>query len=196
MSHPQVARAEDQMARKQLEDEAASARAQQQELAHQTKLLELQLSQAQARVQELEAAAAAAALHAQSLERRAVAAEGQVSEERVRSASLLAKVDTLQEQVAAMRASGVADTSVATLVALASSPASRAANLALIQSSRAAARIFSPLASSTLFQRSFALPAPGALPYLVVAACLFAVAPLPLALRRLAANEEREGGGA
>ena len=92
--------------------------------------------------------------------------------------------------------SGVADTSVATLVALASTPASRAANLALIQSSRAAARIFSPLASSTLFQRSFALPAPGALPYLVVAACLFAVAPLPLALRRLAANEEREGGGA
>ena len=78
MSHPQVARAEDQTARKQLEDEAASARAQQQELAHQTKLLELQLSQAQARVQELEAAAAAAAQHAQSLERRAVAAEGQV----------------------------------------------------------------------------------------------------------------------
>ena len=34
-----------------------------------------------------------------------------MSEERVRSASLLAKVDTLQEQVAAMRASGVADSS-------------------------------------------------------------------------------------
>ena len=86
--------------------------------------------------------------------------------------------------------------SVDIAIALASTPASRAANLALIQSSRAAARIFSPLASSTLFQRSFALPAPGALPYLVVAACLFAVAPLPLALRRLAANEEAEGGGA
>ena len=47
------------------------------------KLLELQLSQAQARVQELEAAAAAAALQAQTLERRAVAAEGQVSARRV-----------------------------------------------------------------------------------------------------------------
>ena len=30
----------------------------------------------------------------------------------------------------------------------------------------------SPLASSTLFQRSFALPAPGALPYLCVASLL------------------------
>jgi len=81
--------------------------------------------------------------------------------------------------------SGVADTATAALVAEYSSKRDRANNLALIQSTRAGARILTPLLTGHLFARScnFAR-APGALPFLADAACALLVAPIPLYLKR------------
>ena len=66
--------------------------------------------------------------------------------------------------------SGIADTSTATLVAKSSpSREAKSRNLALVQSTRAAARIVTPILSGTLFERSCCWNvAPGALPYALV----------------------------
>mmetsp|Transcript_37007 Transcript_37007/g.91083 ORF Transcript_37007/g.91083 Transcript_37007/m.91083 type:complete len:517 (+) Transcript_37007:179-1729(+) len=73
--------------------------------------------------------------------------------------------------------SGVADTATATLVARSSKGKDeRSQNLALIQSTRAFARIFTPLISGTLFARQTALP------YYVVASLATLFTPLPLLL--------------
>ena len=90
--------------------------------------------------------------------------------------------------------SGVADTATATLVAKSSRDKDdRARNLGLIQSTRAATRIFSPIVSGSLFASSCAAAwAPGALPYLTLATCALAAAPLPLLLR--AAQRRAEEG--
>ena len=91
---------------------------------------------------------------------------------------------------------GVADTSTATLVARSSpSPEARANNLALIQSTRAGARIVTPVLSGWLFERSRGFAAaPGALPYLLVASLLIALTPVPLVLRRFEGKDEPQGG--
>ena len=93
----------------------------------------------------------------------------------------------------------VADTATAALVARSSAGRdARSRNLALLTSTRAAARIVSPLLSSKLFELSCrgpgeasarALPA-GALPFVTAACLAMAVAPLPLVLRRA----ERKSG--
>lgn len=90
--------------------------------------------------------------------------------------------------------SGVADTSTATLVALASADKQdRARNLGLIQSTRAAARIVTPMLSGYLFARSCSnSTCPGALPYLVVSALALLLIPLPRILRRM--QRQREAG--
>jgi MFS family permease len=80
----------------------------------------------------------------------------------------------------------VADTATAVLVAGSSvDREARSRNLALLTSTRAAARIVSPILSSKMFdlscQRSVA---PGALPFVTAASFALATAPLPLALRR------------
>ena len=87
---------------------------------------------------------------------------------------------------------GVADTSTVTLVARTSADSlARSRNLALIQSTRAGARIFTPVISGFLFERSkLSAVAPGALPYLVVASLLATLVPVPLVLRRF--EESRE----
>ena len=83
----------------------------------------------------------------------------------------------------------VSDTATATLVARSSvGREARSRNLALLTSSRAAARIASPLLSSRLFElscRGAVAPwvAPGALPFVSAAALAMAVAPLPMVLR-------------
>ena len=80
----------------------------------------------------------------------------------------------------------VADTATAALVA-SSSPdrEARSRNLALLTSTRAAARIATPLLSSKLFELSCrASVVPGSLPFLTAACFAVAVAPLPLALLR------------
>ena len=89
----------------------------------------------------------------------------------------------------------IADTTTAALVARASaSRDSRSRNLALLTSTRAAARIASPLLSSQLFEmscgRSFA---PGGLPFLAAASVAMAVAPLPLTLLRMERNANERG---
>ena len=84
---------------------------------------------------------------------------------------------------------GVTDTSTATLVAQASNNQNeRAYNLGMIQSTRAGARILTPLLSGSLFTRSCqpSFPTPGgALPYLVNAVLALALTPLPLVLKRM-----------
>ena len=87
----------------------------------------------------------------------------------------------------------VADTATATLVARSSvGREARARNLGLLTSTRAAARIVSPLLSSRMFELSCSgSVAPGALPFVTAACCALAVAPLPLVLRRA----EREAKG-
>jgi len=89
--------------------------------------------------------------------------------------------------------SGVADTSTATLVARSSRGSEdRAKNLALIQSTRAGARIITPVLSAWLFARSVHFAwAPGALPYLLVASILIALIPVPLILRRFEETDEQ-----
>jgi hypothetical protein len=84
---------------------------------------------------------------------------------------------------------GITDTATATLVARASNGREdRARNLGMVQSTRAAARIFTPVVSGSLFSRSchpnFPL-LPGSLPYLVNACLAFALTPLPLVLKRM-----------
>jgi Na+/melibiose symporter-like transporter len=84
---------------------------------------------------------------------------------------------------------GITDTATATLVARASNGREdRARNLGMVQSTRAAARIFTPVVSGSLFSRS-CLPhyplLPGSLPYLVNAGLAFALTPLPLVLKRM-----------
>ena len=88
--------------------------------------------------------------------------------------------------------SGVADTSTATLVAaFSANNAARATNLALIQSTRAAARIVTPLVSGRLFSISCRSAfAPGALPYLTNSALALSVTALPLLLARLASARD------
>mmetsp|Transcript_4171 Transcript_4171/g.8707 ORF Transcript_4171/g.8707 Transcript_4171/m.8707 type:complete len:480 (+) Transcript_4171:2-1441(+) len=80
----------------------------------------------------------------------------------------------------------VADTATAALVARSSQGReARSRNLALLTSTRAAARIVSPLVSSTLFQMSCGgARVPGALPFVLAASCAMAVAPLPSLLKR------------
>ena len=94
---------------------------------------------------------------------------------------------------------GITDTSTATLVARASrGKAERARNLGMIQSTRAGARIFTPLLSGSLFMRSCQqkFPAPGSLPYLVNAALAFALTPLPLVLKRMENKSKQSNSGA
>ncbi|KAL3937736.1 MAG: hypothetical protein SGBAC_007216 [Bacillariaceae sp.] len=81
---------------------------------------------------------------------------------------------------------GIVDTATATLVATYSKDRQeRGTNLGMIQSTRAGARIFTPVISGSLFARSCAMPrAPGSLPYLLNAACCLAFIPLPLFLKR------------
>lgn len=90
----------------------------------------------------------------------------------------------------------VADTSTAALVASSSTDRDdRSRNLALLTSTRAAARIFSPLISSKMFELSCkrsALPG-GALPFVTAACFCLAVAPLPSVLRRAEKRAERNG---
>jgi len=86
---------------------------------------------------------------------------------------------------------GIADTATATLVAASSRDKDvRARNLGIIQSTRAGARIVTPLVSGKLFELSCAFRRfPGALPYLAVASAALAAAPAPLVLRRLAVED-------
>ena len=93
--------------------------------------------------------------------------------------------------------SGVGDTSTATLVAMcSSSPTARATNLGLIQSTRAAARIVTPMLSGKLFEVSCSgRRGPlGALPYLTVAGLCVSLIPLPLILRRITSGSYGRGG--
>ena len=89
---------------------------------------------------------------------------------------------------------GVADTATAALVARSSvGREARSRNLALLTSTRAAARIASPLVSSKMFELSCrSAVAPGALPFVTAACFAMAVAPLPLWLRgaELAGREQ------
>ena len=80
----------------------------------------------------------------------------------------------------------MADTATAALVARSSEGReARSRNLALLTSTRAAARIASPILSSKMFalscsSGSLAVLAPGALPFVTAACCGLAVAPLPM----------------
>jgi MFS family permease len=96
-------------------------------------------------------------------------------------------------------AQGITDTSTATLVAQASnSKVERATNLGMIQSTRAAARIFTPLLSGSLFMKSchwnrgFPARLAGSLPYLVNAGLALALMPLPIVLKRMSSREEED----
>ncbi len=86
----------------------------------------------------------------------------------------------------------VADTATAALVARSSvGQQARAHNLALLTSTRAAARIASPLLSSTLFELSCrGSVAPGALPFVTAAGFALAVAPLPMVLLRAEQSQQ------
>jgi MFS family permease len=80
----------------------------------------------------------------------------------------------------------IADTSTAALVASSSTTREdRSRNLALLTSTRAAARIFSPLLSGKLFELSMhSSIAPGALPFVTAGCLCMAVAPFPSILKR------------
>ena len=92
----------------------------------------------------------------------------------------------------------VADTATAALVVRSSTDRqARAKNLALLTSTRAAARIATPLISSKLFEFSCRdSVAPGALPFVAAACFALVVAPMPLVLHPINAerNEARPGG--
>lgn len=98
---------------------------------------------------------------------------------------------------------GIADTSVATIVGLTSGGReARAQNLALIQSTRAGARIVTPVLSGGLLDLSsnrsqgFFAAVPGSLPYLIVSILLLSCVPLPLAVHRTFSSEsEADGSG-
>jgi fucose permease len=90
---------------------------------------------------------------------------------------------------------GITDTATATLVALNSnSSQQRAANLGLIQSTRAAARIVTPVLSGSLFSMSCLSSGrfPGSLPYVVNAVLALALTPLPLLLKKLESRQAEE----
>lgn len=80
----------------------------------------------------------------------------------------------------------IADTSTAALVASSSTNREdRSRNLAFLTSTRAAARIFSPLVSGKLFELSMhSSVAPGALPFVTAGCLCMAVAPFPSILKR------------
>lgn len=86
----------------------------------------------------------------------------------------------------------ISDISTATLVSRTSKDKDdRANNLGLIQSTRALARIVSPVLSGSLFERSCsAARAPGALPYLIAASLALTMAPVPLLLKMREEKEE------
>eukprot|EP00441_Pelagodinium_beii_P034859 CAMPEP_0197644544 /NCGR_PEP_ID=MMETSP1338-20131121/17479_1 /TAXON_ID=43686 ORGANISM="Pelagodinium beii, Strain RCC1491" /NCGR_SAMPLE_ID=MMETSP1338 /ASSEMBLY_ACC=CAM_ASM_000754 /LENGTH=318 /DNA_ID=CAMNT_0043217953 /DNA_START=115 /DNA_END=1071 /DNA_ORIENTATION=+ len=87
--------------------------------------------------------------------------------------------------------SGIADTCTATLVAETSSnDEERANNFAMIQSTRAATRIVSPLLSGKMFQFSCAQAgrAAGALPYLTCGLLALLLSPLPLGIKQMTAK--------
>ena len=88
----------------------------------------------------------------------------------------------------------VADTATAALVARSSvSRDDRSRNLALLTSTRAAARIASPILSSKMFALSCrGSVAPGALPFVTAACLAIAVAPLPLWMLRAERGRPRE----
>ncbi|CAE7210771.1 unnamed protein product, partial [Symbiodinium microadriaticum] len=92
--------------------------------------------------------------------------------------------------------SGIADTSTATLVAVDSkTPEERARNLSLITSTRAAARIVTPMLSADLFEVSAThKTAPGALPYLVASSLAATLTPVPLLLKRKDEEDASEVG--
>ena len=92
---------------------------------------------------------------------------------------------------------GISDTSTATLVARTSPTAdARAKNLALIQSTRAAARIFTPVVSGSLFAASCGFRRfPGGLPFLTNAACALLAVPIPLLLRRAERRADAKAKG-
>ena len=92
--------------------------------------------------------------------------------------------------------SAISDTSTATLVARSSEGTeARARNLALIQSTRAGARIVTPVLSGWLFEQSrTGAVAPGALPYLIVASLVVALVPVPLVLRSFERRDKDEDG--
>jgi MFS family permease len=89
---------------------------------------------------------------------------------------------------------GIVDTSTATLVARYSNGRDeRGRNLGMIQSTRAGARIFTPVLSASLFARSceHQFPMPGSLPYLVNAVLSFSLTPLPLVLKRIGESKRK-----
>ena len=88
----------------------------------------------------------------------------------------------------------VADTTCAALTARNSSPARRGRNLALLQSTQSASRIFSPLLASSLYTASLAgrgapWAPPGTLPFLACGSFALLTAPVTLLLRA-----PRDGG--
>ena len=87
----------------------------------------------------------------------------------------------------------IADTSTAALVASSSANREdRSRNLALLTSTRAAARIFSPLLSAKLFELSInSSVAPGALPFFLAGCLCMAVAPFPSILKRAQRRYEK-----
>jgi len=89
--------------------------------------------------------------------------------------------------------SAVADTSTVTLVSRNSpNQEQRSRNLGFIQSSRALARVLSPVLCGGLFERSQSMAfAPGGLPYLCAAGVALVMMPVPLLLKR----NEGDGDG-
>ena len=100
----------------------------------------------------------------------------------------LIRIQPLHSMLYFMNRAGaaIADTSTAALVASSSaSREDRSRNLALLTSTRAAARIFSPLLSGKLFELSMhSSVAPGALPFVAAGFLCMAVAPFPSILKR------------
>ena len=89
---------------------------------------------------------------------------------------------------------GITDTATAALVARYSNGREeRAQNLGMVQSTRAGARIFTPVISGSLFARSChqQFPRAGSLPYLINAMLAFVLAPLPLILKNMEDKRRR-----
>jgi MFS family permease len=89
----------------------------------------------------------------------------------------------------------IADTSTVTLVSASSSTKEdRSRNLAYLTSTRAAARIVSPLLSSKLFEMSSkGTRFPGSLPFVTATCFALAVAPFPMLLRKAGKKNESPG---
>ena len=92
--------------------------------------------------------------------------------------------------------SGITDTATATLVSSSSNGREqRSQNLALIQSTRAGARIVTPVLSGSLFEYSNVAgwwPAVGSLPYVTVATLALLLMPLPSVLKRHDARQREQ----